>query len=509
VQPFQIIFLKMLAQLVALSPTAKILAAGVFALSLAAVAALYMFAPSSQYQFVFTNMSASDSAASGEALKAAGIPFRLEAAGDAIAVPSNKVHEARLLLAAQGLPKASGVGFELFDKGDLGVSEFTQRVNQQRAMEGELQRTISSMEKVRDARVHITMSKRRLFRTEDKGASAAVMITLHAGRVLDSKEIAGLRHLVAAAVPELDAESVTLVDSSGTLLGGDNDADALREGLERALEKRVVDVLEPAVGHGAVVARVTATMNADQIEETDSVYNPETVIAVEHTRTENTTSKEGVENILAGAAGNEPPKATPAKGERVANRSSDVKDATHTYNVSGTVTRRVTQAPRITRLSIAVLLHEGEGKAIAAPALKKLTDLAKRAVGFDEERGDLLQLSTATFQTPPAPPLAEAPLAVPATTSLLTSVGIGVGALLALAAAVFVLLRLTRRKKDGTAQALLPPPLPEAKPVVLSNAAENARRLATEKPGRAAQILEAWLTPTGLPSGSTKDTTRG
>src|SRR5436190_18554135 len=146
------------------------------------------------YQYAFTNLTPEDSTEAGAALKAANIPFRSEANGSALAVPSSKVHDARLLLAAAGLPRGGGVGFEIFDRGDLGASEFTQRVNLRRATEGELARTIGRLSAVRSARVHLTLPERGLFRDEDRKPSATVVLNLQPGRVMQERELAGVRH---------------------------------------------------------------------------------------------------------------------------------------------------------------------------------------------------------------------------------------------------------------------------------------------------------------------------
>src|SRR5512142_936563 len=164
-----------------------------------------------QYQYAFTNLTPEDSSEAAAALKTAGVPFRLEAGGSALAVPASRVYDARLLLAGAGLPRGGGVGFELFDRGDLGVSEFTQKVNLRRALEGELARTISRLAPVRSARVHMTLAERGLYKDDDRKASAAVVLNLQPGRSLDDREIAGIRHLVASAVPGLSTANVTLV----------------------------------------------------------------------------------------------------------------------------------------------------------------------------------------------------------------------------------------------------------------------------------------------------------
>src|SRR3954471_10366144 len=194
----------LLAQLKALprrlGKAGTIAAAAVVAGLMIVAAAISLGGAAGQYQYAFTNLTTEDSAEAAQALKTAGVAFRLEAGGAALAVPADKVYDARLLLASAGIPRGAGVGFELFDKGDLGVSEFTQKVNLRRATEGDLARTISHLGPVRSARVHLTVGEKGLFRDDDKAATAAVVVNLQPGRTLDEKELAGIRHLVAAAV---------------------------------------------------------------------------------------------------------------------------------------------------------------------------------------------------------------------------------------------------------------------------------------------------------------------
>src|SRR5512134_3938804 len=228
---------------------------GAALLALAGAAALFSASSAESYQYAFTNLTAEDSAEAGAQLKAAGVPFRLEAGGSALAVPAAKVYDARLLLAAAGLPRGGGVGFELFDKGDLGVSEFTQRVNLRRATEGELARTISRLAPVRSARVHLTLPEKGLFREDERKASAAVVLNLQPGRTLAERELSGIRHLVASAVPGLSVSAVTLVDGRGEALTSGtpwNESNAFQRRLEEDLQQRVVSLLEQAVGPGAV-----------------------------------------------------------------------------------------------------------------------------------------------------------------------------------------------------------------------------------------------------------------
>jgi flagellar M-ring protein FliF len=361
---------------------------------------------SSTYEYAFTNLSAEDSSEAAAQLKAAKVPFRLEAGGTALAVPSAQVYDARLMLAAMGLPRGGGVGFEIFDRGDLGVSEFTQRVNLRRAIEGELGRTIGRLASVRSARVHITLPEKGLYRDDDHKAIAAVVLNLQPGRTMTEKELQGVRHLVASAVTGLNPESVTVVDGSGTVLAGDSSADAKaatqQRDTERSLEQRILDLLEPAVGAGAVVAKVTAAFDNADVETTADAYDPDaTAVRSEH-KTNELTNQEGPgASGVAGAAANQPGAAVPGGGTGTNKGTSQREDETRNYEVSKTVTHTVARGPRLKRLSIAVLVDAPGGKLRGDAELKKLEDLSKSAVGFDVRRGDQFQISSAAFSKAP------------------------------------------------------------------------------------------------------------
>src|SRR5512142_1323986 len=267
------------------------------------------------YQYAFTNLTPEDAAEAAAALKAAGVPFRLDAGGSALAVPGTKVYDARLLLAGAGLPRGGGVGFEIFDRGDLGVSEFTQRVNLRRATEGELARTISRLSEVRSARVHVTLSERGLYRDQDRAASAAVVLQLQPGRKINDRELAGIRHLVASAVPGLDPAKVTVVDGRGQALAsadGTGEAFETQRRLERDLEQRVVGILGQAVGAGAVVARVTASLDTSEVQRSAESFDPDAAALRSERRVSQQTAGEGPgPGGVAGAAANQPLAQTP------------------------------------------------------------------------------------------------------------------------------------------------------------------------------------------------------
>lgn len=435
------------------------LMAGVLLLVVGAGAAVLLGAGSSEgYQYVFTNLAPEDASEASAMLKTAKIPFRSEANGAALAVPGNQVHEARMLLATAGLPRGGGVGFELFDRGDIGVSEFTQKVNLRRALEGELARTVGRLSEVRNARVHLTFAERGLYRDEDRKASAAVVVNLQPGRTLDERQVSGIRHLVSSAVPGLSTESVSVVDGKGNVL---SDTSPFGEGpgryqskMERELERRIVTLLEPALGAGAVVARVNVGLDASEVRTAAEVYDPDQV-AVRNERkvTTNSNQTQPSNAGVAGAAANQPMQEDEAGGDGAGttNNMNAASDESRNFEISRTTTTTVIQQPRVSKLSVALLIDGVDGKPRSDEELARYAELAKRAVGFDDERGDQLDVRSAVF-TPSASDgtVAEAPVQA---TAWATWVAVSVGALLVLLLAVGGFLALRRRPVEPVLEA--------------------------------------------------------
>ena len=484
------------------------------ALSGIGVAAWNAVQSAEAWQYAFTNLTPEDASEAASTLKASGVPFRMEAGGTALSVPGAKVYDARLLLAASGIPRGGGVGFEIFDRGDLGISEFTQHVNLRRATEGELARTIGRLSQVRSARVHLTMPEKSLFRDEDRKASAAVVLSLQPGRTLEDRELAGIRHLVASAVPGLSPNAVTVVDGRGTVLATDTawgEAQWFEKRLEADLEHRVVDILEQAVGVGSVVARVTASIDASEVSSQSDQVDPEasvlkSVRSVSSSQNQDSSSVQGV----AGAAANQPLQQQALAQGPVNRGSSAMQDEIKNYEVSRTTTHTVTRMPRVKRLSVAVLLDGVAGKPRPDAEVQRLGELARRAVGFDPARGDVLDISSAPFARSEEVATAAAPrVEGPVPRSWMYAGGA--------AAAVILLLLVTLLGRRGGASApvhALPAGariseieagLAAAAPVLASppvagqladpsvTLRDRARDLANKDPGRAAHILKAWM----------------
>lgn len=466
-------------RLAGMSPASRVMLVGGVIVAVVALAVSGLMGSGATYQYAFTNLSAEDSGEAAAQLKAAGISFRVEAGGSALAVPASQVYDARLLLAASGLPRGGGVGFEIFDRGDLGVSEFTQRVNLRRAIEGELSRTVSRLNAVRSARVHITLPEKGLYRDEDRHASAAVVVNLQSGRVLADRELQGIRHLVASAVPGLASDNVTVMDGHGAVLAGQEPDSARVSGaqreIEHGLEARVVELLEAAVGSGAVVAKVTASVDASEVESTQDVLDPDSqTVRSERKVNEQSTQDANGPAGVAGAAANQPMAAAATGGgggRGLHTREDELKN----YEISKTVTRTVSRAPRLKRLSVAVLVDGQDGKPRAAAELARLGELAKGAVGFDQSRGDKLEISSAPFQRAKT---TDAEASTPLLEKPAVKYGaIGFAALVVIAFLFGFLKILAKAAGSGRGQSLLPPGTSIAQAEVALGQLEAAARL--------------------------------
>ncbi|HEY5281798.1 MAG TPA: flagellar basal-body MS-ring/collar protein FliF [Polyangia bacterium] len=497
-----------------LSAATRMLLAGVLSLATVIAVVAIIFGSGSTYQYAFTNLGAEDGTDVAAALKAAGISFRTEAGGSAVSVSASQVHEARLMLAAQGLPRGGGVGFELFDRGDFGASEFTQRVNLRRATEGELARTISRLQAVRSARIHLTLSEKGLYRDDDRHASAAVVLNLQPGRTMQERELAGVRHLVASAVAGLNPDNVTVVDQRGTVLSGDLSASGRQNkeqrDIESGLEQRITDLIEPALGHGAVVAKVTAVLDTTEIETTQDNYDPDTAtVRSEHKTTETVNSDGTSGSGVAGAAANQPVAAVPGGGSGASRTQTARDDEVRNYEIAKKVTHTIVRTPRIVRLSAAVLLDGVDGKPRGDAEVRRFSDLAKHAIGFDEKRGDVLDISSSVFSKPD-----ESGVTIPLWDRadiwrlgriIMWGILATFGMLL-----VFRLYRRATSALDfikpgarvGDVQALLGradagiPSMQRADGLVMR---DQARELSRTDPGRAANLLRAWVDSDGSP----------
>lgn len=372
----------------------------------------------SGYQYLFTNLSLTDANAIADRLQSMNVDAQIR--GDAILVPGNRVLELRNTLAAEGLPKGGGTGFEIFDQKNFGATEFEQRINYVRAIQGELARTISAIDGIEKARVHIVMPEKKLFDKDEVPPSASVALTLFKGRKLSDAQISGILHLVVTAVEGLTEENVNIVDQEGRMLfkGAGNDAASLsaktlemQRSFEASLSARVLAMLERIVGPGGASVTVSAKLDLSQVEKTVESIDPESKTAIsEQIVTETSSGTTGTAGGAPGAAANLPGGAGASTGG-----SSDTSKKTETnsqYALSKTIQKIMEPTGEIQKVSVAVLVDgtytkeeakEGEeAKQVYQPRsaeeLQKIEELVKRAIGYDETRGDSVKIENLQFK---------------------------------------------------------------------------------------------------------------
>jgi flagellar M-ring protein FliF len=405
----------------------------------AIVAGMWMWGQSTEYRVLFSNLSDRDGGAIIETLQQQNIPYKFAEGGGALLVPSDKVHEIRLRLASQGLPKGGAVGFELMENQKFGTSQFLEQVNYQRSLEGELARSMQTLGSVLSARVHLAIPKATVFVKEQQKPSASVVLTLHPGRTLDQGQVKAIVHLISSSIPNMPATGVTVVDQTGSLLssmreGSAETMDATQLKYVRQIEqdyiKRIEDIVAPLIGAQNVRAQVTADIDFSQSEQTAESFKPNQPPNQSSIRsTQLTESINGVAEPagVPGALSNQPPVpatapiVTPASA--VANTSgtnnSTHKEATTNYEIDRTISHTKLPVGNIKRLSVAVLINnrsvtDAKGKTTSKPFTPaeqaQLNNLVRNAMGFNAQRGDSLNLLNSAFNETPEVQLPELPL---------------------------------------------------------------------------------------------------
>ncbi len=401
------------------------------AMSVALGLAIVLWAQKPAYTLLFGNLSQTETAEIAEILDREGIAYQIDPSTGALLVPSGKLREIRLKLAGAGLPRSTGAGYEILDrKQGFGTSEFLETVRYQRALEGELARTIATLAPVERARVHLAIPKRSAFIRKREKPSASVLVYLYRGRTLDRGQVQAIVHLVSSSVPNMEASAVTVVDQAGRLLSGPDRAGGVELSLaqldythrvEDSLRRRIEEILAPVVGLDRVRAQVVADMDFSVVETTQEVYDPDPKALrseqVSEQRTEGTPPPMGI----PGALSNQPPPAgtTDPQGALPAATPAPVstsREARRNYELDRTIRHTRSPAGQIKRLSVAVVIDDAagvddEGKPVRKPLdqalLNDLTRLVKEAVGFDEQRGDTVHVVNASFlgaeQAPPPP----------------------------------------------------------------------------------------------------------
>jgi flagellar M-ring protein FliF len=375
------------------------------------------------FALLYSELDLQDSSQIVTKLDALTVPYQLRGNGTQILVPSDQVDRLRLVMAETGLPRGGSVGYEIFDKSEtLGTSSFVQNVNHLRALEGELARTIGSINGVQGARVHLVLPQRELFARDKQSPTAAIVIKMRGSERLAKNRVSAIQHLVAAAVPGLHPGRVSIVDSDGNLLArgteDDNGVDASgvsiderRTSYESRLARSVEEMLERSLGPGRIRAEVHAEMDFDRITTNSESYDPDGQV-VRSTQTTSDTSDGGDGGDQPVTVANNLPDAQAAKAGAAARSKNAKSEETVNYEISKTVKSQVREAGIVKRLSVAVLV---DGVTAVAPdgaksyqprppeELKQLTTLVRSAIGFNAERGDTVEVVNLRFNTPEDP----------------------------------------------------------------------------------------------------------
>lgn len=417
-------------RLVQMPMRSKLMMGAGLAVLAAAVLAITLWSSQGDFRPLFTGLSDKDGGAVIAQLQQMNVPYRNEPGGS-IMVPASQVYDLRMKLAASGLPKGGTVGFELMDKSSIGQTQFNERLNFQRGLEGELTRTITALADVADARVHLALPQQNGFFREQQKPSASVMLTLRPGHVLDRDQVAGIVHLVSSSVPELNPKAVSVLDQTGALLSNNPDANnngldtqqlLYKRQIEDNINKRIYDLLDPVVGRDNLRATVTADVDFNQVESTAEEYKPNqgqgNTPAVRSQQThESTNATPQTPTGVPGAATNQPPvpATAPVNGASAplqtagagGGQNSSRKEATTNYELDKTVrvTRNATGSVR--RLNAAVVINQKQvtdpktSKVTSEPMSQeetdKLTALVKETMGFNADRGDSLKIISAPF----------------------------------------------------------------------------------------------------------------
>lgn len=405
----------------------RVAVGGGVALILALMVAVWMWSQAPEYRVLFSNYSDRDGGAITASLDQMGVQYKFSEGGSAILVPAEQIHDLRLKLAAQGLPKGGNVGFELMENQKLGVSQFLEQVNYQRSLEGELARSIQSLGSVSSARVHLALPKPSVFVRDQQQPTASVLLTLQPGRALDQGQVSAISHLVASSVPQLTIGNVTVVDQNGTLLseqankgaGGKMlDPTQLKyvDQVQQNIIKQVESIIKPLVGEGNVRAEATAEVDFAQVDTAAEMYKPNSPPepqAIRSQQSSETTGAGAGASGIPGALSNQPPgvNTAPIDGQPPAEAAVATgptsKNSTTNYEVDKTI--RYEQRPMggIKRLTVGVVVNyrrivdPATGKVtvrpLAANEVAQINELVKQAMGYSQARGDTLNVTNAPF----------------------------------------------------------------------------------------------------------------
>ena len=515
----------------------KIMLALGVAAAVAVMVAVWMWGQQPDYRVLFSNFSDRDGGAIVAELEKMNIPYKYAEGGGAVLVPADRVHDARLKLASQGLPKGGNVGFELMENQKLGSSQFVERVNFQRAMEGELARSIESVSSVQAARVHLAMPKDSVFVSEQKAPTASVLLNLHPGRALDPQQISAIVHLVASSVPDLPIKNVTVVDQNGNLLSDSGKPASINgmdpsqikyvQELQQNVVKRIESIITPIVGPNNVRAEATADVDFSRSEQAVESYKPNQTpdaMVVRSQQTSESLNGTGNPGGVPGALTNQPPAPATAPitaaGENAAPAANGAlaantrKDATVNYEVDKTIQYVQQAGGGLKRLSVAVVVNykkstSAEGKVVMTPLTEaetaQITNLVKEAMGFNAERGDSINVVNTPFARAEVEVIPELPWWKQPQYVEYLEMAKAAGKYLLMALVLFILYLRTLKPlmKKLSDAAKMPPPIqnPQLQHAMAARPGQRnyqdnltrAQQLANQDPRVVANIVKTWV----------------
>ena len=395
------------------------------AATVAGIACMVIWSGAPDFQLLYANLNLEDAGEIVTQLKEQKIPYQISANGKAVLVPKENIYETRMTLANEGLPQGSSVGFEIFDSTSLGMTEFVQNVNYQRALQGELARTINGFDEIEHSRVHIVMPAKSLFVEDEEPSTASVVLKLRRGRNLSTNQIRGIVHLISASISQLEPENVTIVDNKGKMLAGSEGNSSIAQlssnqlefqvKVEQGLEKRIDSMLEKILGPGKAIARITCSLDFRRHEKTEEIYNPDGKV-VRSEQLMNTISRNpevaamGIPGIASNIPSEEPKASVPSDGNNIS-PGFQKQNKTVNYEIGKVTSHTIEPMGRIEKVSVAVVVDgrhelvtddEGESQWKYTPRtqeeLTKIEDIVKRAVNFDAERGDDIEVVNIPFE---------------------------------------------------------------------------------------------------------------
>jgi flagellar M-ring protein FliF len=494
------------------------------ALVVGIMVSVWLWGQKPEYRVLLSNYSDSDGGAIVSALQQMEVPYQFSEGGGAILVPADRVHDARLQLASQGLPKATNVGFELMENQKMGVSQFLEQVNFQRALEGELARSINSISVVEASRVHLAIPKPSVFVREKQKPTASVLLNLHPGRSLEPEQVSAIIHLVSSSVPDLPIQNVTIVDQNGNLLSSQDD-DLLKnrldpnqlkyiQALQADIVRRIESILTPILGIENIKAEATADIDFSHSEQAAETFtpnnNPDKKVKRSEHSNESSSSEESASapskpGGVPGASSNQSGQSSSAASSP--NSKNSQKENTVNYEVDKTV--KYVQQPMgtIKRLTVAVLVNnrteaDADGKPITKPLSdaekQQITDLVKEAMGFNQDRGDSLNVANTTFTITPKEVIPEEPF-WKQFANLDTAKSVGQYLLSGLVI-LYLFFNVLRPMLKRLSMPPVPPPLAKDEEITTpaetkteQNNLETAQKLAAEDPRMVANIVKNWV----------------